>query len=627
MCGIVGLFTYRFNDDNLDLRVKAIIQRMLFAESLVYMESRGKDSSGIALLWDDSEMAVVKQPVEASQFAKDDGLWGEKYTNPEDKDANFKWLMKTWMRNCPEVQIKQALGHVRQGTKGSEYNPHNNHPIIVSSEKFERGGEITGDMIIGVHNGGIRNDNYLFNKHKFDRIGEVDSEVIFHLIHEYKDEFTYENLQTTFDALEGAYTVMAFNPKNVNAVAGMRETRPLNAVYIKELGTVMLISQRQFLGYAVEQYERWRIREGEAEYTYVDEAGTTQNLGKIYDVFPYLSMNWYDTTAADTMESGVFVLDLDTEVTETTKITELVKVKKIFKPAVASRPVAPSTPSLPATTPTSAATTGAGRNGGITLDDSRSMSQPAEEAEAKDILDLTDYEVEVIDPNVVEVDAVATDALTIPLEDLDETDDDGADDDDCPYDWDERIKMACDSLYSSAAQLGDKLLLSRMNDNNVQTVLDKYIIHTKSPDDAVTLLASFYDLIFPEGFAVGFKEGYDTAESDKDLLSGGEEFLEDQLRTQLDQLEATVKLKDTAIANMTASYKDIKKKKDRGEKIISIMKPLLNHLLLKEGIIDEKGELNDEKLEEVKKEAGLTGRPNLGGALMHAVINSSKGNS
>jgi len=134
-------------------------------------------------------------------------------------------------------------------------------------------------------------------------------------------------------------------------------------------------------------------------------------------------------------------------------------------------------------------------------------------------------------------------------------------------------------------------------------------------------------LIFPEGFAVGFKEGYDTAESDKDLLSGGEEFLEDQLRTQLDQLEATVKLKDTAIANMTASYKDIKKKKDRGEKIISIMKPLLNHLLLKEGIIDEKGELNDEKLEEVKKEAGLTGRPNLGGALMHAVINSSKGNS
>ena len=623
MCGIVGLFTYKFDNKDIDVRIKAILQRMLFSESLVFMEPRGKDSTGIALLWDDHETSIVKQPVKARQFAKEDGFWGEDHQNPEDPDANFKWLMDKWMRKHPTVQLKQALGHVRAGTKGSEYNPHNNHPIIVSGDTFGKGGPISGEMTIGVHNGGIRNDDHIEKEHKFTRVGEVDSEVIFHLIHEYNNDYTIDNLQKTFDELAGAYAVMAYNPAILNKVACMRETRPLNAAFIPELGTLVLISERKYLQHAMDEYERWRIREGESTYSYTDSEGEIQNLGKIYDTFPYLSADWYDTTVVDSVESGVFVLDLDTEVTAKTKVKDLVNVKRIFTRASNS--------------------TYNSRNSNVgkqnnSVKDSRSSSSPdstykpktddkkKDTPEVKDgIVDYTDYsdtgtgsqasteglaEIELEE----ELDAEGN-TIEIPLDTISALEEPQEDDDDvCPYLWDERIEMAGDALYSSAAQLGDKLVLSKTNEDNIQELLNNYLIKTKSPDEASTILASFYDLIFPEGFALGFGEGYDTALVDIESHTGGEENL----------MEKEIEGLKERINRQSETIEDLQKKKNSTQKYVSIMRPLLSHLLLRTGVVDKEGNINNKQLEALKKDAGIKARPNFANVIEHRVLNKQK---
>jgi len=631
MCGIVGLFPYKFDNKDLDQRAMALLQRMLFTESLVYMEPRGKDSTGVALLWDDHDTAVVKQPVKARQFAKEDGLWGDDHQNPDDPDANFKWLMDTWMRKFPEVKLKQALGHVRAGTKGSEFNPHNNHPIIVTSDKLNRGGPISGDMTIGVHNGGIRNDDWIEKKHKFTRIGEVDSEVVFQLIHEYKDEYTIENLQETFDELSGAYAVMAYNPAVLNKVACMRETRPLNAAYIPEIGTLVLISERKYLQHAMEEYERWRIREGESNYSYTDDSGELQELGKVYEAFPYISCDWYDTSISDTMEAGVFVLDLDTEVNAETKAKDLVNVKRIFTRASGGHHGRGR-----------GGNTGS-RSGGTTVNDTRASSSGAAEAstpttttedkpekKAKDgVVDFTDYTPTGAGASASssalaaaeadeEEDSKAGDTLEVEVDAIEDppevVDEEVEEEDDCPWDWNERIEMAGDALYSSAAQLGDKLMLAKVNEDGIQKLLEDYLIKTKTPDEASTILASFYDIIFPEGFALGFSEGWDSAEADAENNSGGDELLEE--KHQEDMAKAEVLLE-----HQKRKITELQSKKNNAQKYISIMRPLLSHLLLKDGVVNEAGDVDKTRLEALKQEAGLQARPNLAAVIRKRVMN------
>lgn len=72
--------------------------------------------------------------------------------------------------------FKCLIGHTRAQTKGSYNYNHNNHPI-----HFGR--------IVGVHNGMISNDDNLFRELKIEgRQGVVDSEVIFALIHKFREE-------------------------------------------------------------------------------------------------------------------------------------------------------------------------------------------------------------------------------------------------------------------------------------------------------------------------------------------------------------------------------------------------------------------------------------------------------
>lgn len=110
----------------------------LVAALLAQIESRGRDSAGVA--WHESDRSVwtQKAPVTGRHLAADLAV----------------------PYNAP-----QGIIHTRFATQGDPKVNDNNHPII-------RPG------IVLVHNGHVRNDDEVFRTLKVDRIAQVDSEAI-----------------------------------------------------------------------------------------------------------------------------------------------------------------------------------------------------------------------------------------------------------------------------------------------------------------------------------------------------------------------------------------------------------------------------------------------------------------
>lgn len=576
MCGIAGLFNYKFPGDTLDARIKAVIQRILLSESLVYMEPRGKDSTGIALVWDDKQTAIVKQPVPVTDWARDDGQYDEDFTNPDDDLANFGWLMKTWMRGLPNTKITQALGHVRKRTVGSEYNMHNNHPIIIRPEDVDQGEIGDGkDLLVGIHNGGISNADELFKKHKYKRIGQVDSEVIFQHMYRYKDDITVENLSDTFRELKGVFATMAYNPQKPNIVGCMKEVRPLDGAYIPELGTLLLISERRFLNQALIDYDRWRVREAGNMFAIKDENQEDQILGTVGDLFPSLSCKWQNS-----ISTGVFVLDLTQEVDDKTVVRDLVKVQTVTKAATSNK----------------TNTTNTTDNRSVSSDDKKKP----EKDEKKDIeCRHKDADTVVSDLSVYDEEPEQASSDAESQEDIDNDEESKEinldDEDNCPYPWEDRHAMALEALYDDDAAKNHRLLITQLNDLNMKDILGKFLIEVTDEDKAKAEFASYYDAIFPEGFCVGVEHGYNIATDELSAADQDNDDLEEELSTRIEELEAAVEAKEKAMCRMAEKIQEIEKDKQKVQKSLVLKGPVYRYLLRQHGVMDDSGKVDKPK--------------------------------
>ena len=129
---------------------KANIQNLMRA---LFLNSMGgnTDASGIAFVTDD-DIAVVKKDVRGTDLIN----------TKEYDDAEDEYVGQT---------TRFLMGHCRFKTKGHQRNNKNNHPIV-------------RDLVVGVHNGCLSNDDELFRKYSnhFARNAEVDSEIIFALV-------------------------------------------------------------------------------------------------------------------------------------------------------------------------------------------------------------------------------------------------------------------------------------------------------------------------------------------------------------------------------------------------------------------------------------------------------------
>ena len=113
---------------------------------LVKNMHRGNDASGVALSQADGSIDVFKDDSTPWQFVK-----------------SKEWL--EFMEEKLKPDTWAAMVHARAATGGNPRENKNNHPLIAG-------------CCAAIHNGVIRNDDYLFKDMKLDRHAETDSDII-----------------------------------------------------------------------------------------------------------------------------------------------------------------------------------------------------------------------------------------------------------------------------------------------------------------------------------------------------------------------------------------------------------------------------------------------------------------
>jgi len=256
MCGIVGVFLLNKPDIVVSPVARRLISLFFHNELLLHTMSRGKDSTGISVSFgppvgapekaSPSFWSVLKQPVDAYDFMLNDGTQ-ERYRG-QDEAANYESLMDA--ASLLQRPLYHVLGHARKKTKGSEFNPLNNHPILVGN-------------IIGVHNGGIKNESEIYAAYPdMTAQGEVDSEVIVQLLSLLGNdrELRTSDIPSVTEHLDGGYAVMAYNKKFPTRVLYFRnDAKPIELAYIEELGLAIVCSDQSFLHDAFHAYQRVRL--------------------------------------------------------------------------------------------------------------------------------------------------------------------------------------------------------------------------------------------------------------------------------------------------------------------------------------------------------------------------------
>jgi glucosamine 6-phosphate synthetase-like amidotransferase/phosphosugar isomerase protein len=151
MCGLAGAILSRRERSEED---REEIWRA-FGRLLVAIESRGTDAAGAAVIRGEGSVSLAKLPVAAHRF-----VLTHHYAR---------------LRGALDASAVVLLGHARQATKGTVFSSANNHPIFLPGQPDLHG------PVLGIHNGTIHNDDALFLKYGYQRVGEVDSEVALHI--------------------------------------------------------------------------------------------------------------------------------------------------------------------------------------------------------------------------------------------------------------------------------------------------------------------------------------------------------------------------------------------------------------------------------------------------------------
>jgi hypothetical protein len=251
MCGIVGIMAFGEQDkgkEEIITRQRSMI--FLGTEILQLTLQRGKDATGVSVLFDDGIYMGLKMGVQAPEFI----------TRTGGTEKDYDGFLKVWRES--KVAARIFLGHCRNGTKGDAIDNVNNHPIKVGE-------------IVGVHNGKIENDSTIFEKLDCKRDGEVDSEAIFRLLHHYTkngtEPFTAEMIQEVVHRLAGSFAVMTFSGNNPYQMAAFRDGRPLEIALIKELGIVICASEDKFIKQAIFRHNKMTSLY-EADFPKIDES-------------------------------------------------------------------------------------------------------------------------------------------------------------------------------------------------------------------------------------------------------------------------------------------------------------------------------------------------------------------
>lgn len=223
MCAIFGLGLMKGSKFRSKKKLADII-RVLFSES----SERGNDASGLACIFE-NKFKIVKRNVRAPVFIK-----SEEYNNFEKEN----------LTDNSEMPLA-VLGHCRLQTQGTHRSNGNNHPIIYND-------------VVGVHNGCIGNDGKLFYEYKQNiaRKAEVDSEIIFALIHHFSTTGTHihKAIQKASGKISGSMACAMSHAKYPDIVWLFRNNMPCDIRLYDKVGLVVWSSSDQYIRTATEKY-------------------------------------------------------------------------------------------------------------------------------------------------------------------------------------------------------------------------------------------------------------------------------------------------------------------------------------------------------------------------------------
>jgi hypothetical protein len=252
MCGIVGALTFDAFEKKSEEKMRNEANIFITTQLLQMTVERGKDATGIALLWADGNYSGLKMGIPSPEFIARFG----------DTEKDFEGFLKLW-REYPK-QVKTFIGHCRKSSVGNSYDNKNNHPIQI------------GDLIM-IHNGTLTNHEKIFDKLPSKRIGDVDSEAIGHLLNHYtntgEEPFTTAALKEVTKRLHGTYSVLAMNGNNPFQVAQFRDGRPAEMVLVRPLKTVYIASEKKFLENVLFEYNKMaKLFVASAKFPYLKQA-------------------------------------------------------------------------------------------------------------------------------------------------------------------------------------------------------------------------------------------------------------------------------------------------------------------------------------------------------------------
>ena len=215
-------------------------------------EVGGRAASGVSLMREKTAR-IFKRPMNAGLLVT--------------KDDYQDFMSEHVKLDDPADKLISVIGHTRLPTKGSPENNDNNHPINI-------------DHIIGVHNGVIGNDDALFKNFdtQFDRVAEVDTEIIFQLL----AHFSKKRTINTIDAIEksslylkGSYACAAQNANHPYNLYLFRKSNPIRVFLVKSLGILMFATRETFV------FKALKVIDHEPEVSEIElpsETGVSFNL-------------------------------------------------------------------------------------------------------------------------------------------------------------------------------------------------------------------------------------------------------------------------------------------------------------------------------------------------------------
>lgn len=210
MCGIAAMLLF---PEKRSPQMWGEIQEV-FTKNLLFNEQRGKAATGMGIFNSDKTVMVEKQALSAHEFVE---------------TSAYQDCLHSLNQNTTLI-----LGHTRKPTKGDPINMNNNHPLQVNH-------------VYGIHNGQISNDDFLFEKWRFSRQAEVDSEVILHLLAEVNEISALTAIKSHLQLLKGQFTLLAVDNRCPYKLLVIKHQNPLSLHFCSHWKALIFSSSYLFL--------------------------------------------------------------------------------------------------------------------------------------------------------------------------------------------------------------------------------------------------------------------------------------------------------------------------------------------------------------------------------------------